>query len=276
MLGAWQAQPNVPPTPAGKESTVPKRNPQHQANNPQQKEAEKLQETVRTPGFEKARPEPETEEDHSKKQPDDSLYRAYLWANILGVSGGLFALWLIWKQVKATEISAKASSKNALALMNSERAWVTVSVVPTGGYYVRSEGAAEIVLVNLGKTPAMIKGGTAKHDIVTSIQDLKYSPREWEPIIDIVDVLLSPGEPFRIRINIPMIEAHYSLAVFGIIQYEDVNQRSWFTRFMYFCDSVRPNQPITFRRIAHKYYNSYGEGHESQKEGQSNLNSNPM
>ena len=277
-LGAWQAKPNVPSSTAAKESTVQKGNSQHQADSPQNKESEKPQEAVGISSLEKAQPKPQPQENGGDKQSRDPLYCAYLWATIIGVGGGLIGLRLIWKQVKATEVSAEAASTNAQALMNSERAWVVVAVRGTGVRWEPANHPAEIVLSNFGKTPALVKELSVRREIVNSIQDVNGGPGNGETLDDVKDMLLAPGEPFAIPINIPQTPVGPKVvAVLGIVKYCDANGRPWYTRFLYFSNPPSHREPLIFRRIPHGYYNSYGKGYEScQPEGQGNTDFNPL
>jgi len=172
-----------------------------------------------------------------------------------------FGLRAINRQAGIAQEAAEAASKNALALMNSERAWVVVNVRRVG-HGMSSNSAAEIVLTNLGKTVALIKELVVKTETVNSIQDVKGSATEGQALDDVKDVVVAPSEPFEVRIRVPETGTTQQVAVRGIVKYCDSNNRSWYTRFLYLGDVVGVEDILMFRRIPHGYYNSYGEDYE--------------
>lgn len=269
MLLSVQQQPaNVRPSPATVKSGDEKGKSYQPTENRQNKEADKPTESDRGSSLDN-KPKIEAEESGSKKQPHDLLYQAYLWATIIGVSGGFVGLVFIWLQIRAARASAEAAVKSANALMNAERAWIVVVVRGTGYEWRPDNNATEIALFNFGKTPAMIKELLVKTEPVRSIQDVRGSAQEGTILEEVKDVLLAPNEPFAIPIKVPQ-SMDSPVAVRGIIKYSDVNRRSWCTRFLYLCNFVRLDEPIVFRRIPHGYYNSYGQGYQNEEGGNFN------
>ena len=57
----------------------------------------------------------------------DGWTKAYTIATIAGVVGGFIGLCLIWFEIKATRISAKAALLTAQAVINTERPWLVVT-----------------------------------------------------------------------------------------------------------------------------------------------------
>jgi uncharacterized protein (UPF0333 family) len=186
-----------------------------------------------------------------------------------------FSFRAIKNQSKTAKQAADAASANAVALMNAERAWVVVAVKGTMGTWRPDDNATEIVFSNVGKTPALINEVIVKTERVRSIQDVSGSAQEGAVIDEMKDVLVAPGEHLAIPISVDQSMSS-AVVVRGIVKYSDANKRPWCTRFLYLCDYVRLNQAVFFRRIPHGYYNSYGEGYESQPEGQGNIDSNPL
>ena len=58
----------------------------------------------------------------------DILYRAYLWFTVLGVLGAFVGLWVISRQTKVAAQAADAARLSAQAVINAERAWITVTI----------------------------------------------------------------------------------------------------------------------------------------------------
>ena len=201
-LGAWQAQPNGPPSATSKERAVHDGNPQHKADNFQNKEADKSPSGVPHRGPE-GQPIAEAHEGDSHKESCDLLYRCYLLATIFGVCGGFIGLYFIWRQVRATEISANAASKNAVALMDAERAWITVSVRGCDDAPERFRTAANVVIRNVGKIPARIKKFAVESRIVRSIQDMGASTEAIDADIGVANTLIAPSDPLEVTVDIP-------------------------------------------------------------------------
>ena len=65
----------------------------------------------------------------------DMLYRAYLWFTVLGVIGAFAGLYVISRQTKLAGKAADAALLSAQAVINAERAWITVDIkVGATGY----------------------------------------------------------------------------------------------------------------------------------------------
>lgn len=60
-------------------------------------------------------------------EPHDGWYVASVIVSMILAFIGVVTLFLLWRQTRATEISAIAAFDNAKAIINSERAWIVVS-----------------------------------------------------------------------------------------------------------------------------------------------------
>lgn len=85
----------------------------------------------------------------------DPLYRWYLGATIAGVGGAIVGIIVLICQTKATKKAADAALRNAQVVINSERAWLDIDLIPvapgrSGDHYLR--------VSNHGKTPGFVTG----------------------------------------------------------------------------------------------------------------------
>ena len=183
---------------------------------------------------------PATEKCHTDSHyiSTDSLYRGYLWANIIGVGVALAGLGAIFKQSIAATNAANAAKKSTDTLIASERAWVMVDIEWQLGPHVfdddlRNGGKSLSIYVNficrnVGKSFAQITGKGYVFKIFNDHPPSKpdFSEIEW---IYLVNKYLKPSqeddayELSGIFANGSYTSQPHSLIFFyGKVEYRDV------------------------------------------------------
>lgn len=129
-------------------------------------------------------------------EADNPLYRAYLWATVIGVIGGFIGIGLIlWQAVitrqaaRAAAESARAARASADALINSERAWVHAELV-------RSKLVSDLwsfSISNYGRTPAEVLCVRAESYCLTS--ESLSQPDKFRTLTIPKNSLLVSGSP---------------------------------------------------------------------------------
>ncbi len=149
---AQEAKPSAP----AKKEAVAQDDRNKETPKPQQSSSEESPNATRG-GRSETKQDSESEKQDTYKPEKDMLYRAYLWATILGVVGGLLGIALIYFQTKhvrksadAAETAARAAKASADAVVNAERAWVFSAMEKLG-----SESFS-LKFTNHGKTPAEV------------------------------------------------------------------------------------------------------------------------
>jgi hypothetical protein len=118
-------------------------------------------------GLDKGQIEKRSEQSNSYDPREDTLYRAYLWFTILGVTGAIGGVIVLICQTIATRRSAEAAFMNAQVLIDAERAWIDIDFSKVGTLY-------SFVVTNYGKT----------HGIITKCK-LIYAPMTNEEYADL-------------------------------------------------------------------------------------------
>ena len=169
-VAAKEIPKNTVPTAAAEKGSVGKFNGQEKAGSAKQNNPNLLPTCEGCfNSYSVEQPHARTKEEESKEASLDRLYRCYLWATIIGVIGAWFGLGLIWKQnktikdqlaemraasgqtnrlIEQVSVGANAALLNAQAVINTERAWITVDVEQIEVLTFK------IVIKNVGKTPA--------------------------------------------------------------------------------------------------------------------------
>jgi hypothetical protein len=150
----------------------------------------------------KEQPHRKSEEDKAKADSLDRLYRAYMWATIIGVTGAWVGLCVLIAQTKkmqrqvdyaayaatATKTAADAALKNAQAVINAERPWIVVTVeADVGTFNFRFQ--------NRGRTPAAIISISWESIIVPDTLDLPIPPQYREDIWESRDLYTRDDAP---------------------------------------------------------------------------------
>jgi hypothetical protein len=238
-------------------------------------------------------PQPAVNTDKEKsasqnQQPDsydprnDTLYRCYLLATIVGVIGGLIAIVVLICQTFYTAISAKAallaaesSNQNATSVMVAERAWVIATPIqddPGIGFIpepgdpnpIPGTDRANMFSVsfkNTGNTPARLVESAVRYQFLNRLEDLspepEYGPRgllERMPLVkgDSIGAFafLQPNTILTSAQATAVRRSEAFLCAYGILVYEDVFGRSHETRFgyVYFFPRGGDVRPRGFRR----------------------------
>jgi hypothetical protein len=121
LFYAQQTKPPVPSTQPG----VEKRDTQEKTSKPHYDEPETTAASTCAGCSVEINPEPRTSENHSYDARNDTLYRAYLAATILGAAGAIFGIGLLFRQTKATEEAVRISASNFRV---QQRAWLSASI----------------------------------------------------------------------------------------------------------------------------------------------------
>lgn len=159
----------------------------------------------------------------------DHLYRAYLWATVLGVIGGILGVAFLVVQTIATHTAANAAKASADAVRNSQRAWLFVRAENQGG------GWCEWFYKNFGQTPAKVIFRSITDICVADIAELPTAPVYEEDTTPVRVRIVAPGDergfkenydyPFRGKPS-DVVEAirkkEKILVVYGIVRYNDV------------------------------------------------------
>ncbi len=191
----------------------------------------------------------------------DKLYRAYLWATILGLIGGLIGLYALIRQTMATHTAANAAKASADAFMAKEQAWLLIwyDKFAHVDYQDRKPGDYEMRhnfnwhCQNIGSTPAFITESWARLIEIRSLDDLPSKPdySMAKPIRYQGDPLRPEGKtdwftaPVESSETIKTYEAiekrHRSKASFlyayGFARYRDVFRRPLMVKFGVVYDS---------------------------------------
>ncbi|HEY1938181.1 MAG TPA: hypothetical protein VGJ33_09630 [Candidatus Angelobacter sp.] len=174
-------------------------------------------------------------------------------------------------QAKAAQDAAGAALKNATAVMNAERAWILVRMMPTGPYkksgigaeieYVWEDGSelteedilnskhlvperVVYIVKNYGRTPGWVTSQWCDARLVRTINGLPQPPdyffRRASINLEKLDDLYAPESERKGTIVIPAEDLEPAgnreafLYVYGIIKYRDVWGGTHETRFCFY------------------------------------------
>jgi hypothetical protein len=200
---------------------------------------------------------------------EDTLYRTYLLATVIGVVGGLFGIgFIIWQTVLLRR-AADAAKASADALINSERAWLMVDLQWEGGgrsklvntssliqgtLVEKTAACVDSIILNNGRSPAWIIEKRINMAISENIP-----PEPELQLVPVSDPILEPiatsgkstwhaepgckGKPDVGKITI----------IFGMIKYRDIFNKTRETRFGYM---VSPGRDLE-RIPSYPEYNKY-------------------
>ena len=202
---AWQGSNNVPPPTTTSNSTSEKRERQNKTARTQQDNSKKPPDSPSVQSTNHViveKPKSETKSQDSKTNTDTPLYRAYLKATIVGVIGGFIGIGLIIWQATIAKQAANAATKNALALMNAERAWLLFEKIEgpdRSDHAIKRKVTFSYVFKNYGKTPAFITKLVVQFKRYPSLYLLPDDPEAVEPnrIIAIPEggIVVPPNNP---------------------------------------------------------------------------------
>ena len=159
--------------------------------------------------------------DGTKIHPESYLGRLFspenlpniglLIAAVVGIIVAVRTLVMMWRQTKATEVSAQAAIMNAQAVIDSERARVTAELIPTcfgeKNQWHREDGSVFSVkdillgkhlvyrlrIINLGRTPARILNYQFNYGPL--VKGTRFSPADLQSkTIFNVNAFLAGGE----------------------------------------------------------------------------------
>jgi hypothetical protein len=175
----------------------------------------------------------------------------------VGVIGGFIGIWLIFRQVRIAKQSADAASNNALALMNAERAWISVDV----RILEVMPNPVELVIKNCGRTPAFIS--EIRGIIVQSIQELPPEPPDESILMR--QCIIAPNESFPVALKESLdLGAFPDQIIVGRIvryatAYSDKERLELppCTRFCYRGRRTKNFARFIFTRVFNEFYNSY-------------------
>lgn len=193
--------------------------------------------------------QPKSDAEEQQYDPrSDGLYRLYLLATVVGVAVGLIGLIFLVIQTVTAKQAANAALKSATALINSERAWITIKPGTIDGMPLRptlDRGVAvfRYVLTNSGKTPArLIESNTrfccsntlefapqpSYKDLVGySLNKLTIVPNESLTLVDVLD----PLEPLTLEEFSAIKDLKLHLVVYGFVKYMDIYGATHTSRF---------------------------------------------
>jgi hypothetical protein len=198
----------------------------------------------------------------------------------------LFTLGLVWVGLKQAKILsehegwmekhdakleklAQAANENAKALINSERAWVTVYAKWNDGHHLydvsgRTAADVKVIYVNRGKSPAWIVEQCIKIEVSNGFYGPDYSDVD-DSEIDRRFIPLSPrGEPISsgtdnpIRLTTKEAVGNRYILIYGYVKYRDIfteNGQPRETGFGFYTSIANLKDPLT--RIAQTEYNQY-------------------
>jgi hypothetical protein len=199
-------------------------------------------------------------------------------------------------QAQAGKDAADAALKNATALMNAERAWILVTMLPTGPRKKQDIGASVkyvwedgreltdddivngkelvpetigFVAKNYGRTPGWVTSIWANARIIPVMNGLPHPPLYFikgaSINIEKCDALYAPEADRKSRIFIPaddlipVAERESFLYVYGIIHYRDVWGEKHETRFCFYW-----HVPVTGELNPPDFYQEGPEGYNGQ------------
>ena len=199
-------------------------------------------------------------------------FAAFLFAALVAAFIGLRSLHQVKRQAKATEETATAANNNALAVINSERAWVFADIEPTIGHhgrFVNTETGetsiyARLNCRNVGRTPAWIFEVRMRFMFVRADEIPAMPPlKEAEPIWAGTHPMAPKDEPFSTGDNtltakgvqgIDSVTGERAL-VYGVVYYRDIYEKVRSTTFGY---RLMPGTDTRFTRLIN--YPKYNEG----------------
>ena len=180
--------------------------------------------------------------------PDTWAGWALVGAGIWAACIALRTLRAILHEVEIGKQSSAAAKASVDALLNSERAWIAVTIGQLPELPQASNSLTVLwvmpIVQNYGKTPARIRRVWGK------VQQFAAGAIPSEPIYEAptysfeADIVLPPGisiQPLRLGISnveygsaIPeMMSGTVVLCIYGYIDYEDIADRPFQTRFCY-------------------------------------------
>lgn len=171
-------------------------------------------------------------------EPTNSWTKAYVF--ITGAIGlaGLFSIWVLWRQTNIAQRSADAAFMSARAVINAERAWLDIDLIPvlpaeSGIYHLRAS--------NHGKTPGFVTEwllGRGYWD--KDVGDIPVGfagtvTPEKLPIYNIIPAnTMSPINIFRFDVaNYPAGEDGQFVTYHGQLSYKDIFKQEHRTEIVY-------------------------------------------
>jgi hypothetical protein len=100
----------------------------------------------------------------------DCLYRAYLWATIIGVVGGFVGIFFLIQQTIATKHAAEAALRNSEAIITAERAQIVCK------WKKDTDTLFSLGIYNCGRTPARLVDFKFFSKIKQTGEDLPDTP----------------------------------------------------------------------------------------------------
>lgn len=211
----------------------------------------------------------------------DKLYRAYLWATIIGVGGGIIGISFLIVQTLASKAAAKAAMLNAQAVINAERAWFCLNDNPfpqepslVAYNTVTPEDVRKahcfVDIKNFGNTPAKLIGTKFRLMIGTGFNPPDIAAFFACAYDSSCDVIPSGANRFYQAELFPngvidsfqledLQKGNTSLWICGAVQYEDVFAQPKVIHETKFCylRETRTNAPKPFWvGVGPKDYNS--------------------
>lgn len=114
--------------------------------------------------------------EHQNNAPE-LLYRAYLWATIIGVGVALVGLGFVYWQIKIGKQTAEAAKASADALINIERPWLLVSHAERRvANAVGGKSYLVFKVTNYGNTPAEITDVGGGWAVFINIDEMPKEP----------------------------------------------------------------------------------------------------
>lgn len=193
-------------------------------------------------------PQGKSKEEQAKDDSHDPLYRAYLWATIIGVVVALFGVGFISFQTKATKETVNS-------LRSAERAWILVTLEHPNELHLRYMWV--LTIKNHGRTPARV---TAAFGDMTDKLPVAEPPKYRTSILP-GPKLLAPQEEWQIA-DVSTLNPTPIVCYYGYIEYRDTfsNKGERFTRFCYELKSVAGATGVAQQKwfpAGPKSYNDY-------------------
>lgn len=197
-----------PSSPTEKPS-IEERDAEKKTDSNQHPASDKTLPNIPSGALNKAEPTATAEPRKSYDASNDTLYRIYLAATIVGVAGGFLGVGiLIWQTVltrrsaNAARDAANAAKTSSEAIINSERPWlfikITTSDTETDENGIVKHLGFSVSFQNYGKTPAEVVFFDQHPDCIKDPDDMRFTPKyRLEGNVMVNTRMIPPGETWR-------------------------------------------------------------------------------
>lgn len=157
LFAAFQQQPK--PHVTTSKSSVQERNAQVEAGQKQEKLSDQHPSGKSVGRADKSNPYTPQAKPDAYDPRQDTLYRAYLWATMVGVALALGGIFAIYRQTKATQDSAKATLRSVRLQEDAQRQWLNLEDWQFSIFDIESNSLeASVGVANHTRLPLTIHG----------------------------------------------------------------------------------------------------------------------